>query len=268
MRQPARRRWHQSPGAGSLKLPAGGRVCHGRVGFDASADRAYPGCPVPIPATVSRRRTSGPADRRGEAPARLARIHVTGVRPLWSPCGRLLGRRVTAPRRETVRPPLPPSAAGATATGCATTQTESAPAYRSCACKDGVLRKTACTLLPPDQPDDGYAHLPAKTRSRQRQSRPTYESHRKGPGEPRGMSLLAHEGPVPQYLSQPKPHRLSPVEDRLDDIRRRTGERQEAADVGVGHAFPLYEGLPADLRRTSGRSRALAQLRGGPRGSG
>jgi hypothetical protein len=86
----------------------------------------------------------------GEALGRPAQICVARVKPLWSPGDLLLGRRAPPPRRGTVPPPLPPPAAGAAATGRATNRTESVLAVRSCACRDRILRKTACTSLPPD----------------------------------------------------------------------------------------------------------------------
>ena len=49
--------------------------------------------------------------------------------------------------------------------------------------------------------------------------------------------LLPAQRPVPHHLAQLQPLRLAPVEDRLDDIRRRVGERQEPADVRIRHAL-------------------------------
>jgi hypothetical protein len=67
------------------------------------------------------------------------------------------------------------------------------------------------------------------------------------------------ERPIIQDVSQPQPFRLPPVEDRLNDVRREAGQRQEPADVGVGLAFlrsqvhgegePLGAGASAGERR-------------------
>jgi hypothetical protein len=45
--------------------------------------------------------------------------------------------------------------------------------------------------------------------------------------------------PVPQHLGQPQPLRLPPVENRLHDVGRQAGERQERADIGVRAALLL-----------------------------
>jgi hypothetical protein len=56
------------------------------------------------------------------------------------------------------------------------------------------------------------------------------------------MPLLPpHCRPIPQQLRQPQPLRLPPVEDRLDEVGREAGERQQAADVGEGDALVLGE---------------------------
>ena len=60
------------------------------------------------------------------------------------------------------------------------------------------------------------------------------------PAKPPGAPLLLpRKRPIPQHLSQPQPLRLPPVQDRLHDVRRQAGERQEPADVGVRHALLL-----------------------------
>ena len=51
--------------------------------------------------------------------------------------------------------------------------------------------------------------------------------------------LLPAERPVPEHLGQPQPLWLPPIEDRLDDIWRQAGEREETADVGVCDALLL-----------------------------
>jgi hypothetical protein len=53
--------------------------------------------------------------------------------------------------------------------------------------------------------------------------------------------FLPRHRPVPQHLGQPQPLRLPPVKDRLHDIRRETGEREEPADVGVRDSLLLGE---------------------------
>jgi hypothetical protein len=45
--------------------------------------------------------------------------------------------------------------------------------------------------------------------------------------------------PIAQHLSQPESLRLSPIEERLDNVRRQTGQRQKPADVGVRDALLL-----------------------------
>ena len=104
-------------------------------------------------------------------------MRAARVRLLWKPCGRLFCRRVPPPRREMARLPLPAPETGAVAKDRATTRAECVPALRSCARQDRTQRKTASTSLPPDEPDDRCAHHRAKTCSRQRRSRPTYELH-------------------------------------------------------------------------------------------
>ena len=51
--------------------------------------------------------------------------------------------------------------------------------------------------------------------------------------------LIPSQRPIPQHLSQPEPLRLPAVENRLDDIRREAGERQEPTDVGDCHILLL-----------------------------
>jgi hypothetical protein len=41
--------------------------------------------------------------------------------------------------------------------------------------------------------------------------------------------LIPIQRRVPQHLGEPEPLRLPSVEDRLDDVRRQAGERQEPA---------------------------------------
>jgi hypothetical protein len=51
--------------------------------------------------------------------------------------------------------------------------------------------------------------------------------------------LTPVQRPVPQHFSEPEPLRLSPTEERLDDVWCEAGERQEPADVGVRDALLL-----------------------------
>jgi hypothetical protein len=53
--------------------------------------------------------------------------------------------------------------------------------------------------------------------------------------------VLPAQRPVPQQLGQPQPLGLPAVEDRLDEVGGEAGERQEAADLGVGDALLLDE---------------------------
>jgi hypothetical protein len=62
--------------------------------------------------------------------------------------------------------------------------------------------------------------------------------------------LIPGQRPVPQHLSKPQPLRLTSVEDRLNDVWREAGERQEPADIGVRDALLLCKvgdrsGLPS-----------------------
>jgi hypothetical protein len=91
-----------------------------------------------------------PRCRRDGVSGNPAPRSVARIRPLWSSCGRRLGRRAPPPRRGRLPPPLPPSVAGAAATGRATIRTASVQAVRSCGRSDRIQRKTASTLLPPD----------------------------------------------------------------------------------------------------------------------
>ena len=61
-------------------------------------------------------------------------------------------------------------------------------------------------------------------------------------GTPGAALLLPNQRPIPQHLGQPQPLRLPSVQDRLDDLRRKTGERQEPAAVGVRYALLLRKG--------------------------
>jgi hypothetical protein len=196
--------------------------------------------------------TAGPrpgafgAGRRREALGRPAHICVARVRPLWSPCGPLLGRRAPPPRRETVPPPLPPPAAGAAATGCATNRTESVLAVRSCACRDRILRKTACTSLPPD-PKSPTIDAPSSRENALEatpdQPTPCWEGERATTSR-QGATPCSASGGTPgaavlvpgcchrtKHLGQPQPFRLPPVEDRLHDVRRKARQGQEPSEV-------------------------------------
>jgi hypothetical protein len=46
---------------------------------------------------------------------------------------------------------------------------------------------------------------------------------------------------IPEHVGKPQHIRLPPVQDRLDDVRREAGERQEPAHVGVGYALLLSQ---------------------------
>ena len=55
----------------------------------------------------------------------------------------------------------------------------------------------------------------------------------------RGAAAPPTHRPNPQHVSEPQPLRLPAVEDRLDNVWRQAGERQEPADVGVRDALLL-----------------------------
>jgi hypothetical protein len=58
---------------------------------------------------------------------------------------------------------------------------------------------------------------------------------------PNAALVIPGQRPVPKHLSKPQPLGLSPVQDRLDDVRRQAREREQPTDVGVRDAFLLCE---------------------------
>ena len=78
--------------------------------------------------------------------------------------------------------------------------------------------------------------LEPTVRPRDRTSLSSFVSIAEAPGLPLGVP---GKRPIPEHLGQPQPLRLPPVEDRLDNVRRQAGERQEPADVGVRDALLL-----------------------------
>jgi len=54
---------------------------------------------------------------------------------------------------------------------------------------------------------------------------------------PSASLLLPVHRPVPQHVSKPKSLRLASIEDRLDDVGRKAGEREELADVRDSNAL-------------------------------
>jgi hypothetical protein len=62
-------------------------------------------------------------------------------------------------------------------------------------------------------------------------------SRRGASGETLGFPLfIPIQRPIAQQLAEPQPLRLPPVQNRLDDVRRQAGERQEPADICVRDA--------------------------------
>jgi hypothetical protein len=60
-----------------------------------------------------------------------------------------------------------------------------------------------------------------------------------GVDSPAKSLLIPPQRPVPQHFSEPHLLRLPPVQDCFNDVRRKTGQWKEPADVGVRDTFLL-----------------------------
>ena len=77
---------------------------------------------------------------------------------------------------------------------------------------------------------------------------------------------MATQGSIPKHLRQPQPLRLPPVEDRLDNAPRKTGQGKEPADVGVCDTYCSARSVidlawPLSIRRRQRCARTSALIR-------
>lgn len=68
--------------------------------------------------------------------------------------------------------------------------------------------------------------------------------------EPMASLLIPCHQPVPQHLHQLSPLQLSPLQDRLDDVRSEAGERQDSRRGTPSPSLgqPDAKGIPIDRR--------------------